>query len=94
MNRLTLFAIWLLCQLAFIVASLWMLVAIVTGSPRAWRLAVAFDQLANAATGGNEDETISSRAWRGTQEGRKGWCLLCRLLDRFQKDHCRDSAGR
>ena len=43
-------------------ASLWMLIAIVTGSRRAWTIAVAHDQLANAAFGGHEDETLSSRA--------------------------------
>ncbi|MFZ6748502.1 hypothetical protein [Undibacterium sp. Ren11W] len=93
MSRLILFALFLLCQVAHVLASVWMLLAIIVGSPRAWRIAVSYDQLANAATGGSEDETISSRAYRGTQEGRRGWCLLCHLLDRLDKRHCVKSEG-
>ena len=93
MKRLTLLLIWLLCLVASAFAALHMLYAIATNPARAWILAVAHDQLANAATNGNEDETISSRANRGTQEGRKGWCLLCRLLDWIEKDHCKKSQG-
>lgn len=76
-------------------ATLWMLMCIIfaPSSPRAWHIAIALDQLANATTGGSEDETISSRAGRLQREGR-GWaCVLCRLLDWLQKDHCSKSIG-
>lgn len=76
-------------------ATLWMLLCVLfaPSSPRAWHIAIALDQLANATTGGNEDETISSRAGRLQREGR-GWaCVLCRLLDWLQKDHCSKSIG-
>ena len=69
-QRLALLAIWALCQLVAITASLWMLVAALTGSRRAWTLAVAHDQLANAAFGGHEDETLSSRAGKAAREGK------------------------
>lgn len=59
----------------------------------AWRMAVAFDQLANAAANGSEDETISSRAARAQREGRRWGCILCRALDLFEKDHCTKSEG-
>ncbi|MYM32275.1 hypothetical protein GTP58_28485 [Duganella sp. CY15W] len=85
--------IWLVCIIASCVSALWMLVAILGGSKRAWRIAIAFDQLANAATGGSEDETISSRAYRGSVEKRRVWCVLCRLLDLIEKDHCKKSQG-
>lgn len=93
LNRLTLAAIFLLCLAASLLAALWMACAILVGSPRAWRLAVAHDQLANAATGGSEDETISSRANRARGEGRRWGCILCKLLDRLDKDHCAKSSG-
>jgi DNA polymerase III delta prime subunit len=86
-------AIWALCQVAHAVASIWMLLAILSGSDRAWRLAVSYDQLANTAFGGNEDETISSRANRARSERRSWGCILCRLLDRIEKDHCKNSEG-
>ncbi|MEQ1915228.1 MAG: phage tail assembly chaperone [Gallionella sp.] len=62
-------------------ATLWMLLCVLfaPSSPRAWHIAIALDQLANATTGGSEDETISSRAGRLKRDGR-GWaCVLCKL---------------
>jgi hypothetical protein len=91
--RLGLLAIVLLCQLAHLVASLWMVAAIVAGSGRAWSIAIGYDQLANTATGGNVDETISSRANRARKEKRAWGCILCRLLDWIDKDHCTESEG-
>ena len=52
-QRLSLLALWGLCQLAAVIASLWMLIAALAGSRRAWTIAVAHDQLANAAFGGH-----------------------------------------
>lgn len=57
-------AIWCLCLVAGLIALAWMAAGIVTRSPRAWRLAVSFDQLGNVVAGGDEDETISARCWR------------------------------
>jgi len=58
---------------------------------RARRVTVGFDQLANAAFGGDEDETISSRAGRAQIEGKRWACILCRVLGWFERDHCRRS---
>ena len=88
MNRLAFLGLWLLCQVAAVIASLWMLIAILAGSHRAWTIAVAHDQLANAAFGGHEDETLSSRAGKAAREGKRWACVFCRLLDRFDPDHC------
>lgn len=93
MKRIPLLAIFIVCQFANLLAAAWMLASILVGSPRAWRLAIAYDQLANAATGGSEDETVSSRANRARGEGRRWGCVLCKLLDRLDKDHCTKSAG-
>ena len=87
-HRLSMLAIWTLCQIAAGIASLWMLMAIITGSRRAWTLAVSYDQLANAAFGGHEDETISSRAGKAARRGKRWACVLCRLLDRLDPGHC------
>ena len=91
LNRLSMLAIWLLCQIVAVMASLWMLLAILTGSRRAWTIAVAHDQLANAAFGGDEDETLSSRAGKAAREGKRWACVLCRLLDRLDPNHCEKS---
>lgn len=90
-HRLSMLAIWMLCQVAAVIASLWMLVAALAGSRRAWTIAVAHDQLANAAFGGHEDETISSRAGKAARKGKRWACALCRLLDRLDPNHCEKS---
>ena len=50
---------------------------------------IALDQVANAILGGYPDETISLRAARERDLNGKKWaCVLCRVLDWFEKDHC------
>lgn len=51
-------------------------------------VAVAVDQLANAILVGDPHASISSRAYRATLRGKRWACVLCRLLDRIQPDHC------
>lgn len=82
-------------QFANTVAFFWMLAIIVFApdSPRALRIALAWDQLGNSATGGSEDETISSRADRLRAENVRWACVLCRFLDWLEKDHCKNSRG-
>jgi hypothetical protein len=55
---------------------------------------LVLDRLANALFGGKASETISSRAFRGMNEGVKGWCFLCKALDIIEQDHCEKSAGK
>ena len=81
--------------LAAIIAAFWLLACILfmPYGTRPMHIAIGFDQLMNAATGGSEDETISSRAGRLLKEGR-GWaCVLCKLLDVLDKNHCKKSIG-
>ena len=87
-QRLSMLGLWGLCQIAAVIASLWMLAAALTGSRRAWTIAVAHDQLANAAFGGHEDETLSSRAGKAAREGKRWACIFCRLLHRLDPNHC------
>ena len=68
----------------------------VTAPDKAWRLAVSVDQLANTAFNGGEDETLSSRAGRHSKQNgdRECWAvLLCWLLDKVQKEHCKNNIG-
>ena len=59
--------------------------------PYGRRVAVAIDQLFNALLGGDEDETISSRAEKARRKGKRWGCVLCRILDWLDKDHCTNS---
>lgn len=54
-----------------------------------FNLLIAFDQSVNAILGGYPDETISLRSARERDINNKKWaCVLCKVLDVFQKDHC------
>lgn len=55
------------------------------------RILISIDQLANTILGGNEDETISSRAAKAKRAGKKWGCVLCKLLDKVDKNHCEKS---
>jgi hypothetical protein len=59
-----------------------------------FNLAVAFDRLLNALSGGSHDETLSSRAHRMRDEGRPYWSAFAWLIDTgffWQDDHCWES---
>ncbi|WP_024302210.1 hypothetical protein [Pseudogulbenkiania sp. MAI-1] len=90
-RRLKLIALWVAALLAAGFALTWGLFAALAGSDRALRIAVAQDQAANAAIGGSEDETISSRAGKGAMKGVWHWCLLCRVLNWIDPQHCQQS---
>ena len=55
------------------------------------RILISIDQLANTILGGNEDETISSRAAKAKLQGKRWGCVLCKLLDKFDENHCVES---
>ncbi|MCK9389864.1 MAG: hypothetical protein M0Q22_15925 [Sulfuritalea sp.] len=94
-RRLLLLVFLLAGLVGFLLAAVWMLACILFApyGPRPMHIAIGFDQLVNAATGGSEDETISSRAGRLRREGR-GWaCVLCWVLDKLETGHCERSIG-
>lgn len=90
-DKLRLILLWNICVITGVVALLVMFCAICAGSRRAKRIAVGFDQTGNAALGGDEDETISSRCWR-YREDRK-YSRLVQVIDFLFNDrrHCEDS---
>lgn len=90
-RRIILLALWVAATLAALLAMLWGLPAALAGSQRTVRIAVGADQTLNAALGGSEDETISSRAGKGARAGVWHWCLLCRLLGWIDPGHCERS---
>lgn len=61
--------------------------------PREWgrNLLLAIDQLGNALIRGHPDETISSRAAKSARRGKRWACVLCRMLDWIDPDHCERS---
>lgn len=88
MKRLAMFALWFASLSGIALALQISLLQLLTGNQRAVRVFVGADQVLNAALGGSEDETISSRAGKGARRGIWHWCLLCRVLDWIDKGHC------
>lgn len=93
MRRVFGLACWLLCCVCAAMALAWLPVAILLGNARAWRMIVAFDRVGNAALGGSDRETISSRANRARAGQRRWGCVLCKVLDWLSPGHCAASAG-
>ena len=55
---------------------------------------IALDQLANAVLRGDPDETLSSAAGKARNAGVRWGCILCRVLDWIDPDHCDKSIER
>lgn len=92
-HRLILLAILPIILLAPLIVTMRYCWCILRNPAKAWKIAIAFDRLTNIAANGSEYETISSRAFRAKSNGRKWGCVLCRLLDRLDPNHCDKSAG-
>jgi hypothetical protein len=54
-------------------------------------LLIVLDELGNTLILGSPDETISSRAAKAMLAGKQWGCILCKLLDLVQRDHCLQS---
>lgn len=58
------------------------------------RVAIGLDQLLNALLGGDIDETLSSRTYRGAQANSIKWQRIEHVINRlffWQSEHCRAS---
>lgn len=53
-----------------------------------WNILITLDQNLNTLTGGDPDETLSSRWAKKARQGDWLSCQLCRVLSWFDKDHC------
>ncbi len=50
--------------------------------------AVLFDEAVNTVFGGSPNETVSERAAKARNAGRRWGCVLCGLLNRINPGHC------
>lgn len=93
MNLIIGLALWVVASVAALVSLCLGLLYLLFSPRRFWRVMLAHDQAANAAFGGSEDETISSRAGRAARRGDRWGCVLCKLLDKIDPGHCEKSIG-
>lgn len=54
----------------------------------AWNVIVSGDMFLNAVLRGKPGQTISSRLADARAAGRLLGCVLCKVLDWFEQDHC------
>lgn len=52
---------------------------------------ISLDQFGNTITGGDPDETISSRAGKAHEKGKTWGKLMCKFLAWFDRGHCKKS---
>lgn len=90
-RRIGLLALLIVAQLAAVLAPIRALAALVNNPDQAMEIIKGYDLLGNPALNGKAGEYISARAYRAQQENRRWGCILCKLLDAIQKDHCKNS---
>lgn len=83
--------IWFVCLLGAVIGLAWMLCSLLVGGERYMRIAVAFDCAASACFGGDGHTTISNRAYSAEKAGRRWGCILCKLLDSIDPNHCENA---
>lgn len=91
MNMFTRLSMWLGAVCLGVIAAVFSLAQAIGGHPRWLKTVIAFDQAFNAAVGGSEDMTLSTRAARARTAGKRWGCVLCWLLDKVDPRHCEDS---
>lgn len=90
-KRLLILSLLIVCQLAALLAPVRALWALWNNPDRAFEIAKGYDLLGNTVLNGNAKEYISTRAGRARTEGRRWGCVLCKILDAIEKDHCKKS---
>ena len=89
MKRIALLALFPLLFIGLIFVAFRYLCSIVTNTDKALNIADMIDQSANVGANGRLDETISARAAKAQIAGRKWGCILCKILNAIQTDHCK-----
>lgn len=87
-KRLILLGLWLLCGVGGLLVWLYQLTQVVWATDRCWRMCLQWDDLGNAALGGQPDETLSTKCALACRQGKWWGRLACRLLDAVDPGHC------
>lgn len=93
-SRAALVALWIICLIGVFVVMACSFGKIITNPPKAMRIFLGVDRATNAALGGDVSESISGRANRARKAGRAWGCVMCKVLNWFDKNHCEKSAGK
>lgn len=92
-KRIKAFLMGLFVIACFPLAALRILGVSVKNPEKAWNIYKAFDLTGNVLLNGQFNEYISTRAHRAMVKSQTWGCVLCKILDVFDKDHCQKSAN-
>lgn len=88
MKRLALIVLSPILALGLVYIAIRYLVFTFINPEKALHIALMIDETTNVSANGRVDETISARAAKAQIAGRKWGCVLCKILDAIQKNHC------
>lgn len=89
--RLALIALYLLLLIGLVYTAFRYLTCVVGNTKKAWNIALMIDETCNVDANGKVNESISKRAALAQQRGTKWGCVLCKLLDSIQTNHCENT---
>ena len=89
MKRIALLALFPLLFIGLIFVAFRYLYSIIANTDKAINIAKMIDESANVGANGRVDETISARAAKAQIAGREWGCILCKILNAIQTDHCK-----
>jgi hypothetical protein len=89
--RLALLALYPLLVFGLLYTALRYLTCVIGNTDKAWNIAKMIDETGNVDANGRVNQTISARAALAQQRGTKWGCVLCKLLNAIQTNHCEDS---
>ena len=86
--RLALLALYPLLVIGLVYTAVRFLTCVIGNPSKAWHIALMIDETCNVDANGRVNETISARAAKANNAGRKWGCVLCKLLNAIQTNHC------
>lgn len=92
-KRLILLLLYPLLITGLVLTAVRYLTCVISSPGKAWHIALMIDQTCNVDANGRVDQTISDRAALARNSGRRWGCVLCRILDAIQANHCSNSIG-
>lgn len=88
MKRIGLALILPIILLGLVFTALRYVTCIFTNPEKGWHVALMVDETCNVDANGRVNWTISARAAKAWYAGHWWGCVLCKLLDAMQSEHC------
>lgn len=87
-RRLALLALYPLLLFGLLYTAVRYLTCVIGNPDKAWNIALMIDETGNVDANGRVNQTISARAALARNANRPWGCVLCKLLDWVDTNHC------